>query len=170
MDLNEGIRKRRSIRKYTQKPVPDEHLREILESALEAPSAGNLQSRYFYVIQDRGLRVSLASSALNQAFIGEAPVSVVVCADHRIREEYGIRGIDMYAIMDCAAAIENMLLTACSLGLGSCWVGAFDENAVVKTLGIPVHLRPVAIITLGYAAESPHRPARVTVEKACEFR
>jgi len=170
MDLKEGIRKRRSIRKYTQESVPDEYLREILESALEAPSAGNLQSRYFYVIQDRGLRASLASAALNQAFIGEAPVSVVVCADHKIRAEYGVRGIETYAIMDCAAAIENMLLTACSLGLGSCWVGAFDENAVRRSLSIPAHLRPVAILTLGYAAEFPDRPDRVAVEKACEFR
>jgi nitroreductase len=170
MELNEGIRKRRSIRKYTNDSISDEHLRQILESALEAPSAGNLQSRYFYVVQDQKLKASLASAALNQAFIGEAPVSVVACADHRIRAEYGVRGIDVYAIMDCAAAIENMLLTACSLGLGSCWVGAFDESAVVKTLGIPAHLRPLAIITFGYASESPDRPDRVSVEKVCEFR
>jgi nitroreductase len=170
MELTEAIKKRRSIRKYKRDPIPDETIREVLEAAMDAPSAGNLQSRYFFVVSDQSLRKRLAAAAYDQNFIGQAPIVVVVCTDHRIQTTYGERGIMLYAIMDCAAAIQNMMLCAYSLGLGTCWVGAFNEKEVTKLLNIPSHFRPVAIVPLGYPNESPLPPPKMPFESACEFR
>jgi nitroreductase len=170
MELTEAIKKRRSIRKYKRDPIPDDSITEVLQAGMDAPSAGNLQARYFYVVRDLALRRYLASAAYDQNFIKQAPVAVVVCADHRIQTTYGERGITLYAIMDCAAAIQNMMLCAYSLGLGSCWVGAFNEKEVTKCLSIPSHLRPVAIVPLGYPNESPMPPPKIPFENACEFR
>lgn len=169
MELSEAIVNRRSIRKYKKDSIPDALVREILNSGMAAPSAGNLQSRHFYVVRDRALMKSLAAAALGQTFIAEASVVMVVCTDHKIRAEYGNRGEELYAIMDCAASIQNMLLIAHSLGLGACWVGAYDEEAVTKILNIPDRFRPVAIIPYGYPAESPGPPSKVTFDDACEF-
>jgi len=166
MNLDEAINNRRSIRKYKEKEFSESDLDHIMESAMSAPSAGNLQSRRFYIIKNKDVRNNLAKGAFNQNFIIEAPVAVVVCADHRIQARYRSRGIQLYSIMDCSASIQNMLLTAYSLGLGSCWISAFDEESVRETLDIPIHLRPVAIVTLGYSDEKPDQRHRVNqIEK-----
>lgn len=169
MELSEAIVNRRSIRKYTKDPIPDTLVREILNSGMAAPSAGNLQSRHFYVVRDKALLKSLVAAAFGQTFIAEASVVVVVCTDHKVRDGYGDRGENLYTIMDCAASIQNMLLTAHSLGLGSCWVGAYDEKAVTKILNIPDRFRPVAMIPYGYPAESPGSPSKVAFDDACEL-
>jgi nitroreductase len=169
MELSEAVANRRSIRKYKKNPIPDALVSEILNSGMAAPSAGNLQSRHFYVIRDAAFKKNLAAAALDQTFIAEASVVMVVCTDHKIRAEYGDRGEELYAIMDCAASIQNMLLTAHSLGLGACWVGAYDEKAVTKILNTPDRFRPVAIIPLGYPAESPKLPSKVAFDDACDF-
>lgn len=166
MDIDKAIKNRRSIRKYKEKEFPQSDLDKIMESAMDAPSAGNLQSRRFYIVKDKKIRKAIAKGAYNQNFIIEAPIAVVVCADHRIQTRYRSRGIQLYSIMDCSASIQNMLLTAYSLGLGSCWISAFDEEAVRDILDIPIHLRPVAIVTFGYADEKPDQRHRVNqIEK-----
>lgn len=166
MNLDEAIKNRRSIRKYKEENFPESDLDHIMECAMSAPSAGNLQSRRFYIVKDKKVRKVIAKGAYNQNFIIEAPVAIVVCADHRIQSRYSSRGIKLYSIMDCSASIQNMLLTAYSLGLGSCWISAFDEESVRDTLDIPIHLRPVAIVTLGYADEKPDQRHRVNqIEK-----
>jgi nitroreductase len=170
MELLEAIKKRRSIRKYKPQPVDEQSIRSVLEAAMEAPSAGNLQSRYFYVVRDSSLRERLAVAAYGQDFIEQAPVAIVVCADHRIQGKYGDRGVTLYTIMDCAAAIQNLMLCAYSLGLGTCWVSAFNEAEAAKILEVPSHLRPVAIVPLGYTDESPSPRPKVALEDACEFR
>ena len=86
---------------------------------------------------------------------------IVVCADEkRSSTGYGIRGKLLYCLQDTAAATQNILLTAHSLGLGSCWVGAFDEESARKALNIPEGVRPVAIIPVGYPDETPRQRAR----------
>jgi nitroreductase len=166
MKIDEAIKNRRSIRKYKEEEFPNSDLDKIMESAMDAPSAGNLQSRRFYIIKDKEVRKTIAKGAYNQNFIYEAPIAVVVCADHRIQARYRSRGIQLYSIMDCSASIQNMLLTAYSLGLGSCWISAFDEEAITEILEVPIHLRPVAIVTLGYADEQPDQRHRVNqIEK-----
>jgi SagB-type dehydrogenase family enzyme len=105
--------------------------------------------------------VKLGEAALDQSFIEEAPVVIVVCADeNRSARRYGSRGRTLFCIQDTAAAIQNIHLTACSHGLGTCWIGAFKEDEVKTILKIPDGMRPVAIIPVGYPDESPTRPSK----------
>lgn len=169
MDIHDIIKSRRSIRAFKQDAVSDEILNKLLESAIYAPSEGNLQPWKFYVVRNRELRIKLAKAALEQYFISEAPVAIVVCADLKATSPYGARGINLYCIQSTAAAIQNILLTAHSLGLGTCWVGAFDEEEVSKILKLPSYLRPVAVIPVGYPAENPTPPYRKKISKVTEF-
>lgn len=151
MDAIEAIKKRRSIRKFLDKEIPEEHLRAILECGRLAPSAGNRQPWVFIVVKDPNLKQKLVDAALNQTFIAGAPVVIVVCADPDLSgARYEDRGRTLYALQDTAAAVENMMIAATSLGLGTCWIGAFRETEVKKALEIPAHLKPVAIIPIGY--------------------
>jgi len=156
MELFEAIAKRRSIRSFKSGPVSDYHLEEILRAGILAPSAGNTQPWEFIVTKKKEGRLELAEAALQQSFVAEAPVVVTVCAnEERSARRYGERGRRLYSIQDTAAAMENMLLAATALGYGACWIGAFDENKVRKALGIPLGVRPVALLPVGVPAEMP---------------
>jgi len=169
MDILTIIKSRRSIREFKNDDIPDEAIIKILEAGVWAPSEGNLQPWKFYVVKDKKKKVQLARAALEQFFISDAPVAIVVCADLKATSPYGARGTQLYCLQSTAAAIQNMLLTAHSLGFGTCWVGAFDEEQVSKILDLPPELRPVAIIPVGYPAESPAPPSRKKVSKVTEF-
>lgn len=160
-DLLQIIRRRRSIRKFEERPIPDELLDDLIEALRWAPSAGNLQSRFFYFVFDRKIREQLAEAALAQEFVARAPLVVVACADRRIARTYDRRGTELYMIQDVAASVQNMLLVAHALGLGSTWVGAFDEERVRALLDMPEHLRPAAIVPVGYPAEQPAPTPRI---------
>jgi nitroreductase len=161
MDLLDVIRGRRSIRRFNSRDVEADKIDRILEAARWAPSAGNLQARAFILVRDSRIKDRIAEAALNQYFISEAPIIFVVCADRRKSEgRYGMRGVDLYCIQDASAAIQNILLMAHSLGLGSCWVGAFDEGRIRKILEIPEDVKPVAIIPVGYPDEASSAPSR----------
>jgi nitroreductase len=159
MPILKTIRERRSIREFTGKDPPSATLLRLIDALRWAPSAGNLQSRHFYFVCDTSRRKALARAA-SQPFLSQAPVIVVACANHRIRSEYGERGVKLYCLMDVAAALQNLLLVAHEAGLGTCWVGAFDERRVRALLEIPRYLRPVSLVPLGYPAESPEPPER----------
>ncbi len=166
MNILEAVKERRSIRAFQEKAIPQEALDQIIEAILWAPSAGNLQSRFFYFVFERKLKTKLARAALDQFFISDAPLAIVACCDLRIEGHYGRRGRDLYTIQDVAASIQNLMLVAHEIGLGSVWVGAFDEKKVFETLEIPNHLRPVAIVPVGYPAEFPSPPPRVAKKDA----
>ncbi|RLI11477.1 nitroreductase family protein [Candidatus Bathyarchaeota archaeon] len=156
MDVFEAIKTRRSIRAFTEEEVSDEEIEKILDAARWAPSAGNIQPWIFVIVRDPKRKRRLSEAALNQLFIEEAPVVIVVCANQeRSGRVYGRRGSDLYCIQDTAAAIQNLLLAAHALGLGACWVGAFNEDAVRHVLNIPDGVRPVAIIPMGRPAVKP---------------
>ncbi|RLG40695.1 MAG: nitroreductase family protein [Thermoproteota archaeon] len=162
----EAILGRRSVRRFRTDLIPEEDLRKILEAAIWAPSAGNLQSWEFVIVRDPARKRDLARAALGQWFIAEAPVVIVVCAnEERSASRYGDRGRKLYCIQDTAAATQNMLLAAYSLGYGTCWVGAFDESAASSIIGAPSGVRPVAIIPIGKPAETPIPPRRLPLEK-----
>jgi len=159
MDVLEAIKGRRSIRAFKSQAVSTEIVERLIDAARWAPSAGNIQPWEFIIIRNPEIKRNLAKAALNQSFIEEAPVVIVVCADEiRSSQGYGVRGKTLYCIQDTAAATQNIHLAAYSLGLGTCWVGAFNEEEVRKILEIPQGVRPVAIIPVGYPAEKP--PAR----------
>jgi nitroreductase len=156
MDVFEAIAKRRSIRKYQDKDVDDKLIGVLLWAAVQAPSAGNLQDWRFIVVRDKKTKELLYNAALRQDHIKEAPVLIVVCSDLEVLSlRYGKRGEIVYSLLDCGAAIENLLLAATALNLATCWVSAFDEEDVKNILRLPDFVRPVAIITVGYPAEKP---------------
>ena len=165
MDLLRAIRTRRSIRAFRADPVSAERIEPLVDLANLAPSAGNLQARDFVVVSDEAMRKSLAATTFDQAFIADAPVVVVVCANLQRIGKYGPRGRDLYALQDAAAATENLLLAAHAEGLGSVWIGAFDEGAVVRLLDLPRHVRPVALLPIGEPAEDPAAPERLPLSE-----
>jgi nitroreductase len=140
MDVFEALQKRRSVRAYDPAPVPDEKLVRILEAARLAPSAGNIQPRRFIVVIDHEKRKILARRFAK--FLAESPVVIVGCGDEKASPKW-------FAI-DVAIAMQNMVLTATSEGLGTCWVGTFDEKQVKDILKIPESVRVVALLALGY--------------------
>lgn len=147
MELKEVIKKRHSTRHFTNQIPPSEVIREILEYANLAPSAGNLKARDFIIVTKP---IVLYSAAFNQITIKEAPIAIVVCADTERVGYYGDRGKNLFCIQDASVAAEHILLMAEDYGLGACWVGAFDEDKVKEILKISDDLRPVAIIAIGY--------------------
>ncbi|NWF86489.1 nitroreductase family protein [Candidatus Bathyarchaeota archaeon] len=156
MDVFDAIKKRRSIRAFKSDDISSEIVEKLLEAASWAPSAGNIQPWEFIVIRKPEIKEKLAEAALSQTFIEEAPVVIVVCAnENRSSQGYGVRGKTLYCIQDTAAAIQNIHLAACSFGLGTSWIGAFREEEAREILKIPNGVRPVAIIPVGFADESP---------------
>lgn len=166
MDVLTAIKGRRSIRGFLGKEIPHEAIEALKDAIIWAPSAGNLQSRRFYFIYNKDVKKRLVDAALHQTFIAQAPLVVVTCADLLIGRYYGKRGEELYCLQDVAASIQNMMLEAHSLGLGSCWVGAFHEGEVARVLNLPENLRPVAIVPVGYPAHTPPPPRRVDKEEA----
>lgn len=159
--LSTIIKKRRSVRKYLKKDVSDALLEKILESTRFAPSAGNYQPWEFIIVRDADMKNNLAGAAYDQKWMTEVPVLIVACTNLRLAGAvFGERGAKLYGIQAVATAIENMLLTAESLGLATCWVGAFSEVTVARMLECPEYVRPCAIITLGYSAEEPKMPPK----------
>ena len=172
MLLFDAIASRRSVRSFlSDAPVPQPLLERLLLAATWAPSAGNAQSWRFTAVRDPATRRRLASAALGQLFVAQAPVVVVACADlERAGAAYGQRGQVLYCLQDTAAAVQNLLLAAAAEGLGSCWVGAFDERAVSRVLGLGSGLRPTALVPLGYTNENPPAPPRRPLDEVVEYR
>jgi len=161
LDVLEAIKNRRSIRAFKNEDISSETVEKLIDAARWAPSAGNIQPWEFIIVKNSEVKRRLAEAALNQKFVEKAPVVIVVCADeNRSFKGYGLRGKSLYCIQDTAAAIQNIHLAACSLGLATCWVGAFKEEDVRKILDVPDGVRPVALVPVGYPAEKPSPPPR----------
>jgi nitroreductase len=157
------IRERRSVRDFLDKKIDPIIIRKLIEYGNYAPSAGNLQARDFVVVTTK--KDELADAALGQKVIKDAPVVIVVCANiPRSSRKYGKRGT-LYAIQDATAAVQNILLATHTLGLGACWVGAFDERRVSEILELPDGVIPIAMIAIGYPKTIPPNPGRIEVEK-----
>lgn len=162
MDTLNCIQTRRSVRKYKAKDVPDDLLFEILDAARWAPSSGNVQNTFIIIVKDAAKRKALAKAALNQDWMAQAPVHLVICSNAKmVRDQFGKRGEEIYSVQNTAMAANNIMLASHDFGLATCWVGAFSESAVKKTLQIPANNIDIhAILTLGYAKELPRTPPR----------
>jgi nitroreductase len=170
MEVFDAIRGRRSIRKYKDKQVPWDNIVTIMQAGKYAPSAGNLQNWKFIVVKSDAKRMSITKACLQQDWMETSPVFIVVVAEPEKGERhYGTRGERLYTIQGCAAAIENMLLTAHSLGLGTCWIGAFDEDEIIRILNLPEEKTVQAVITIGYADEAPEAPPKYRIEHMMFF-
>ena len=149
MNVFEAIRKRRSVRGFLDKSIEDEKLNAVLEAGRLAPSAKNLQEWRFVVVKNREVRREVAEAANGQNFVGEAPVVIVACG---VTDGYVMScGQPSYPI-DVAIALDHISLAAGELGLGTCWIGAFNEDEVKKILGIPKKVRVVELMPIGYSA------------------
>ncbi|MFA6362191.1 nitroreductase family protein [Methanoregula sp.] len=148
---------RSSVREYEETPLSEDEIGYILSCASTAPSAGNLEAWDVVVVTDEEVRLALAAAAFGQQHIEDAPALFVVCANYvRSMSQYGERGI-LYAVEDATIACTYMMLATHARGLHSCWTGAFDEDEVREALGLPPHIRPLAILAAGHG----HPPARL---------
>ena len=165
MDLIEAIEGRRSVREFKDKELPKGFLETAVRLGNLAPSAGNLQARDFIIVKDTPTKKMLALAAHGQNFVAQAQAVIVVCTNTDRISRYGHRGRELYMFMDAAAAIENILLYTYSKGLGSCWVGAFNDRAVSDNLKLPDFIKPVALLPIGYPNEVPPDPGRLSITK-----
>lgn len=196
MEVLEAIRRRRSIRRFEDRPVPEECIREILEAARLAPSASNLQSWKFKVVTDPEVRKSLRQAAFDQKFVERAPVVIVACTDLSAFGERTKRMLELLssgavkpspeillrylrrerdaemeernlinACINVSIAVQNMVLAATSLGLGTCWVRAFDAQMVAEILSLPPECPPLVLLPLGYPREDPEPRSRKSLSE-----
>jgi nitroreductase len=169
MEISQIIKNRRSVRQFQEKEIEEKILDKLIEALIWAPSAGNLQSRKFYFVFGGETKDRLVKAGMGQNSLSQAPLVVVGCANQKSASKYGERGKNVFSICDVAASIQNMMLQAQAEGLGTCWVGAFDENKVSDILNLASDLRPIVICPVGYPAEEPKAPPRVSKDKAVEF-
>lgn len=156
---------RSSVRKYrTGQPDP-EILSYVLECASLAPSAGNREAWDIVVVTDEGIREALSLASFSQEHVASAPVVFVVCANYvRSMSQYGDRGI-LYAVQDATIAATYVMLACHERGIQTCWIGAFEEDEVRELLGLPGHVRPVAMLAAGHGELPPYRTGRMPVEE-----
>jgi len=140
----------------------------LVGALIWAPSAGNLQSRKFYFVFNNEIKKRLVKEARVQSFITQAPLVMVACTDDEITDWYGKRG-RIYSICGVTTALQNLMLVAQKNGLGSCWLGAFDDGEIINILNLPENLHPIAVVPVGYPAEKPSPPPRVSKQEAVEF-
>jgi len=169
MDFFETVKARHSIRAFQSRPVEDKKIHRIIEAVNLAPSAGDLQAYEIIIVKDSKRRNELARAALWQNFIAEAPVCFVFLAyPERSSKKYGQRGSGLYCLQDATIAVSYAQLAATALGLASTWVGAFDDEAVARAVEAPKNKRPIAVLPIGYAAETPDiTPRRPVSEILC---
>ncbi len=169
-DILDLIKSRRTIRKFTPQQISWENVSRIIDAGRHAPSSGNIQNWKFVVCFEPAVRQKLAELAYEQYDLATAPILIVILAEvDKAERYYGLRGERLYSIQNCAAAIQNMILEAHSLGIGSNWVGAFDEDGLKQMLKIPDYARPQAILALGYPAEHPPKPPKYPLETVTYF-
>ena len=159
MELKEVIKNRKSIREYEDRPIPEDKLLRVLEAARMAPSGANSQEYKFVVVRDAKIRQKLAQAAEGQTFVAQAPV--VIAAVSTLPAMIMICGVPAYAV-DLAIAVDHITLAAVDEGLGTCWIGAFSQDAPRKILHIPSKYQIVALLPLGF----PKEPGRPKTRKA----
>ena len=194
MEVFEAIEKRRSIRKYRDEPVPEELIDRLLEAARLAPSSSNTQSWKFKVITDPEIRKKLKDLALGQKFVEEAPAVIACCVDLNafgeragealklvtsgaVRPSLGMilrsvrsskdkdpERVVVNGVINVSIATEHIALEATELGLGTCWIRAFDSRGTEQLLGLPDGVSVLCLLTVGYPAQDPPPRPRVPLE------
>ncbi len=151
MDLFEAIHHRRSVRKFEDRPVSEDHVRKMLEAAMMAPSAGNQQPWQFIVVRDRERLGKVKSINPYAGMAEEAPLGILVCGDLRLEKFEG------FWVQDCSACIQNLLLAVHGLGLGAVWTGIYPMvervNGFRDLFGLPEQVIPLALVVIGHPAE-----------------
>jgi nitroreductase len=153
VDTLEAIRTRRSVRRYDARPVPEELIEKVLAAAMSAPSARNAQPWHFVVIDDRAMLAEVARINPNAQMARNAPLGIMVCGDLSLELSPG------YWVVDCAAAVENLLLAAHALGLGAVWTGVYPRqermDGLRRLAKLPDNVMAHSLVLLGYPGEQP---------------
>jgi len=163
METLQAIKTRRSIRKFLDKPVSSETVKQLLEAGMFAPSAGNEQPWHFIVLDDRKFLDEVPRICATASMCRQAPLAILVCGDKTLEKYPG------FWVEDCSAAVENLLLAAHALGLGGVWAGVYPlkdrVEAFRKRLSLPEEITPFALLALGYPNETPATPRRYREER-----
>ena len=168
MSVLDAIKKRSSIRNYKGDSIPEDLLLRVLEAVRLAPSAKNLQPWKFIIVKDKYLKEKLAEAASDQYFIAQAPIIVVGCGFPD--DCYTRMGRYMKSWpVDVTIALEHLILEAQEEGLGTCWIGAFDEEKVKSILNIPGNVRVLAMTPLGYPNAKPSYRGRKTLDEIISY-
>jgi len=162
LDVMDVILSRRSIRQYEQKEIQTEVLNKILEAGRQAPSAANRQPIHFIVVTEDNIKKELSKGLFNR-FIKDSPLTIVGCANT------GARLTGKWSIVDTTIALQNMVIAAWTMGIGSCWIGDFKEKKVKELLQIPNKWKVVALIPFGYPAEQPKPKKKKPVTELVSF-
>jgi nitroreductase len=166
MDFSELIKKRYSVRAYKPDPVEDDKLQQVLDAARLAPSAANRQPFQLIVIHTAGREAELRR-IYHRSWFSQAPLVICICG---LPERAWVRRDGQnYHYVDAAIAMDHLILTATSLGLGTCWVAAFDVDAAREVLGLPDDVEPVAFTPLGYPADQPGRKERKDLSELVRY-
>lgn len=172
MEMNDSIldiiKKRRSIRQYSQKEIPDKLLLELIEAAIWAPTGSNIQPWYFIIVKNKDVLNRI--KAFSPGLLGNPPTIIVICSDRkRAFEKGGNLGRDELCIMDISMAAQNLMLLATEKGIGTCPVKSFNKKAISRILELPDYISPDLIISVGYYTEEPKVPKRKDVAEVTFF-
>jgi nitroreductase len=163
METLKAILTRRSIRKYSEKNIPEEYYEILLRAAMHAPSARNRQPWHFIIISDHQILNKLAEVSPSWKMLKEAANAIVVCGDLELEE------LESFIIQDCSAATQNILLAAHELGLGTVWLGVHPREErlrpLIEILQIPGHILPVSMVSIGKPDEYREQPDRYNIER-----
>jgi nitroreductase len=152
LSVSETVRNRGTIRRYLDQPISQENLIKIMESARLSQSAANRQPWQFIIVTDASMKKNLSKASRNQESISTAAAVIVCLANPSEAAKVGpFEGF----LVDGSIAIENMALTSWELGIGSCWIGAYDEKTIKELMEIPEPIRVISLLTLGYPHEKP---------------
>ncbi|MDD4354255.1 MAG: nitroreductase family protein [Candidatus Nanoarchaeia archaeon] len=171
MDMLELIKKRRSVRDYLEKNIENDKLFKVLEAGRWSPSSGNVQNWRFVVVNDYKIKSQISEACLGQYWISNAPAIIIVLSDDsKLRMLFGQRGEMNYSIQNCSIAMQNMMLEAESLGLSSSWVGAYDEDKILRIMKVEdLNIVLRGIFAIGYGKNIPSAPVRLDLDKLVYF-
>lgn len=168
MKVLEAIQKRRSIRKYKEDLIPEEVLLRVLEAARLAPSGKNFQPWKFIIVKEKALKKKLAEASAGQFFIARAPIIIVGCGfPDNCYDRMG-RYMKSWSV-DVTIALEHLILQAQEEGLGTCWIGSFEEEEVKAILNVPKEVKVLALTPLGYPDEIPPFRGRKSLDEIISY-
>lgn len=168
MKVLDVIQKRRSVRKYKKDPIPEKALRRVLEAARLAPSGKNFQPWKFIIVKDKVLKEKLAQASAGQFFMAEAPVIIIGCGFPDNCYAHMGRYMKSWSV-DVTIALDHLMLQAQEEGLGTCWIGSFEEEEVKAILNIPENVKVLALTPLGYPDEIPRFRGRKSLDEIISY-
>lgn len=163
MDTLEAIHTRRSVREFQDRPVPEKIIQQLMRAAMAAPSARNQQPWEFIVLTDRDILEQVSRINPNAQMATRAPLAILVCGNLKVEISPG------YWVLDCAAAVQNLLLCAHALGLGAVWTGTYPNedrmDGYTQLLDLPEHIIPHTLVVVGYPVQLPESQDRFNPER-----